>query len=351
MKKLLVLTLCVLMSFSVTACKSEEVKNVESVITALGEIDLEKEDAIIEAEKLYEALPEEDKSKVENYELLETARTEYDDILKDFSDETKFCASAMVSLYNNVDNMDKLDVESIGIVNVDDVNYALVSLSYNGTTSIEGTGLYIITNENILVLGKGVATVDDETGFRIFNNSGKVDSGFKDNYDFNNNVDPTEVYLLTARYFESGDSDFIDIGDLAESQSINETKSFDETLRLAYNVVGNWGEILALQDEFINTEEFYDFDRLDVIYYETIDICEETRRINLSGISEALEEIENKATESLTLMTYENMMMNESFKQLDKETMRLHYDIAEEYYDDFFKYKDQFEEQYRADME
>lgn len=81
MKKLFVMLLAVSMLLSLCACgKSEEVINVESLISTIGTVSLKSEDAILEAEKAYKALPADDKEKVSNYADLETARGSYEDL-------------------------------------------------------------------------------------------------------------------------------------------------------------------------------------------------------------------------------------------------------------------------------
>jgi hypothetical protein len=58
MKKLFVMLLAASMLLSLCACgKSEEVVNVESLISTIGTVSLKSEGAILEAEKAYKALP------------------------------------------------------------------------------------------------------------------------------------------------------------------------------------------------------------------------------------------------------------------------------------------------------
>jgi len=79
MKKIIALLLALTMCFSLCACgKSEEVKNVEALISAIGEVTLDGESAILAAEEAYNALAEEDKAKVENYADLTAARDSYE---------------------------------------------------------------------------------------------------------------------------------------------------------------------------------------------------------------------------------------------------------------------------------
>ncbi len=54
-----------------------EVKNVEKMIDNIGQVTIESEEAITAAEESYEALSEEDKAKISNYETLVTAKETY----------------------------------------------------------------------------------------------------------------------------------------------------------------------------------------------------------------------------------------------------------------------------------
>lgn len=77
MKKLITLLLTATICLSLCACgKSEAVKNVETLITAIGEVTLDSEAAIIAAEEAYAALTAEEKEQVGNHSLLTDAREE-----------------------------------------------------------------------------------------------------------------------------------------------------------------------------------------------------------------------------------------------------------------------------------
>lgn len=90
MKKVIALILVLVMCLSLTACKSKEARNVEKLIDAIGEVTLESESAIISAENAYEALSEEDKAEIENYEILTTARTTLDALIYEAEMNTKY---------------------------------------------------------------------------------------------------------------------------------------------------------------------------------------------------------------------------------------------------------------------
>ena len=79
MKKFAALLLILAMCFTLTACgDSQELKATRELITAIGEVSLDSEEAIIAAENAYNALTEEDKAKVENYAELTAAREKFE---------------------------------------------------------------------------------------------------------------------------------------------------------------------------------------------------------------------------------------------------------------------------------
>ena len=68
------------MALSLTACgKSQEVKDVEAAITAIGEITLDSASAITNAEKLYNELSEIYVKAVENYRFMN--RKDFQEVL------------------------------------------------------------------------------------------------------------------------------------------------------------------------------------------------------------------------------------------------------------------------------
>lgn len=81
MKRVFCFFLCVVLCFSLCACKSKEVKATEAAIEAIGEVTLDSEELIVTAEDLYNALVPEDQEQVENYDLLLDARETYDALL------------------------------------------------------------------------------------------------------------------------------------------------------------------------------------------------------------------------------------------------------------------------------
>lgn len=74
MKKVITLVLCAVMLLTLCACgKSKEAQNVDNLILAIGEVSIDSAEKIAVAEEAYDALSDKDKSKVENYSILNDA--------------------------------------------------------------------------------------------------------------------------------------------------------------------------------------------------------------------------------------------------------------------------------------
>ncbi|MBE6913510.1 MAG: hypothetical protein E7472_01045 [Ruminococcaceae bacterium] len=81
MKRTLALLLALVMCLSLCACgKSEAVKAVESLIEGIGSISVSSSEKIKEAEDAYSALSVEEQKQVKNYEDLEKAREDFDNL-------------------------------------------------------------------------------------------------------------------------------------------------------------------------------------------------------------------------------------------------------------------------------
>ena len=79
MKRVWILTLALVMAWSLSACgKSEVAQGVDDQIAAIGEVTLDSESKIAEAEEALAGLAEEDREQVEGAEDLAKARTAYD---------------------------------------------------------------------------------------------------------------------------------------------------------------------------------------------------------------------------------------------------------------------------------
>ncbi len=98
MKKLVALILTLSMVFALCGCgerKSEEVQNVERLIAAIGEVSLDREKYITDAEQAYAALLEADKELVENAEELVAAREAYSALLRQKAEEVSQAIDAI----------------------------------------------------------------------------------------------------------------------------------------------------------------------------------------------------------------------------------------------------------------
>ncbi|MBQ3049380.1 MAG: hypothetical protein IJC94_05440 [Oscillospiraceae bacterium] len=83
MKKIILILLVLVMTFSLCACgKSEAAKNCETLISAIGEVTLDSESVIVAAEKAYAALTPEEKEQIaDSAETLTSSRTAYDELV------------------------------------------------------------------------------------------------------------------------------------------------------------------------------------------------------------------------------------------------------------------------------
>lgn len=80
MKKFLIVAMIAVLSVTLCSCKSKEAQAVDELILLIGEVSLDSEDRITNAEMAYEELSEKDRNKIENYSVLKTAREEYEKI-------------------------------------------------------------------------------------------------------------------------------------------------------------------------------------------------------------------------------------------------------------------------------
>ena len=78
MKKLVVLaTACVMLAVSLVGCADSAVNETSRAINAIGEVSLQSGEAIESAQAKYDALTDEEKTKVENYDKLQGAEKEF----------------------------------------------------------------------------------------------------------------------------------------------------------------------------------------------------------------------------------------------------------------------------------
>lgn len=72
-----------LLSICLTGCTPSEVREAQDAIDAIGEVTLDSQDAIVDANAKYDALDEEFKEQVGNYPVLENANAEFNERLKE----------------------------------------------------------------------------------------------------------------------------------------------------------------------------------------------------------------------------------------------------------------------------
>lgn len=78
---LLLILVCCMLCVLCACGKSEEVKNVETLIIAIDDVTLESGDEINKAEEAYNLLTDKDKKKVENHNILMDAKTKYEELV------------------------------------------------------------------------------------------------------------------------------------------------------------------------------------------------------------------------------------------------------------------------------
>lgn len=82
MKKAISLILAFVLCLSLCACgKSDAVKNVETLIKAIGEVSTESGEAITAAEAAYNALTDKEKEQVSGIDTLSAAKVDYVEVL------------------------------------------------------------------------------------------------------------------------------------------------------------------------------------------------------------------------------------------------------------------------------
>jgi len=133
MKKVISLLLALVLCISLCACgKSKAIKEVETLIDAIGEVTADSETAVLTAEKAYDALTTEESEQVENYSALMEAREALD--------------SALYEKHVN----ELLDCVSCEWVNVNDMDRYV--FQQDGTGTHEGKNIeFTIDPENMLL--------------------------------------------------------------------------------------------------------------------------------------------------------------------------------------------------------
>lgn len=111
MKRVIFLGLALIICLSLCACgKSEEVKAVEEKIASIGEVSIEKADIIQEVNQAYEALSDEDKEKVDNFDILQNSTDALQDAMftaialkcEEMNAGSDLIANSVIEVWENV---------------------------------------------------------------------------------------------------------------------------------------------------------------------------------------------------------------------------------------------------------
>ena len=120
MKKIIAPTLVLCLCLTLSACKSFDAHKADKLILAIGDVSLESETDIDFAQAFYDMLDEEEKSEVENYNILldahnqlEFSKTEHQkDIATDYMNKGEyFKASAILDNIKDAENYDMLAIQ------------------------------------------------------------------------------------------------------------------------------------------------------------------------------------------------------------------------------------------------
>ncbi|WP_322180658.1 hypothetical protein [Neglectibacter caecimuris] len=127
------LVLAVSLLLTLCACgKSEEVKSVEKLIAGIGEVTFESEIKITEAENAYNNLIEEDQQKVENYNILLSAKEQYKNLgIKLTRDNYE----KYLAVDFNLEYGGKIDAAKVMGYNIQSGNYVYTEIELNARVS------------------------------------------------------------------------------------------------------------------------------------------------------------------------------------------------------------------------
>lgn len=191
MKKAISLMLALVLCLSLCACgKSEAVKNVETLIKAIGEVSEESGEAITAAEAAYNALTDEEKEQVSGIDMLSAAKVDYvEALIASIGEVTLDSEPAILTAeeaYNNLTDEEKEVVENYTVltdaknqfdyiqfraslvgewVTLFDDSTTLISLNDDGTAAIEDYKFTweLSPNKNVVKLD-GVLALNLEVG-------------------------------------------------------------------------------------------------------------------------------------------------------------------------------------------
>ena len=172
-KKILLWALAVSLMLSLAACgKSEAAKAVDDQIAAIGEVTLESEAAISEAEAAVDALSEEDRKQLDNTDQLEQARADYEALVlagKVSEVEDAIAAIGEVTL----ESADAVDAAQAALDALSDADAAKVSNADVLTAAAEQ--LKALRQAQVDSLLAGMRLEEDKVrGIRFYNPKGWV---------------------------------------------------------------------------------------------------------------------------------------------------------------------------------
>ncbi len=330
------LALAVLLTLSLTACgKSEEVLMLEESIATIGEVTLDKGELIIFAEQSYSLLEEKDKEDVENYDVLLSARQEFDNIGKDYLDTEKFSARATIALQNVIENKDALEIKYTK-VNDKEVKYveitAVLEHVEDGINQLAEQIFIITEDDNIItdIVAKDETKIFDilidyETGLYVITEPLAKEL----NLDFETHEPVFErVSLLIERYSNTKDQEFIGL----DEQTLIEFNEKAEKIELKKHTVSAimefYPKMELIEDLQVEAEDAILVKKYDVanaMYEDIIIYCQEILELDFSETSLELNGLKNNTAELMIESTLNSTLKIESIKKFKfAELKKLH---------------------------
>lgn len=148
MKKIFVLLICSLLLILSGCGMSAEAKQVSQMIDAIEDVTLDSEEAILAAEKAYEALTDEQKAEIGNYVHLSNARILYDE-MKQQADYEALKASLIGDWVNLADAEDiAISVKEDGTAQIGGFSYDWTLNPNMETIRFEGDGKIVFEVRN-----------------------------------------------------------------------------------------------------------------------------------------------------------------------------------------------------------
>lgn len=120
MKRIIAILMIAVLAFALAACGADPVKEVQDKIAAIGDVTLNSAEAIKTAQDAYDALSDDDKAKVENVDVLNTAQEkyaklvkldQYKDVFAALKDQTYCFAATSINVMRGLRFIDEENVE------------------------------------------------------------------------------------------------------------------------------------------------------------------------------------------------------------------------------------------------